>query len=91
MNLHSKNSCAFIGWMAFETRKSRQENNDPKLLLILVSLDDLVTKTLSDPIFLRDEELIFNIDVFLRIADEVNVGIHHRMFGLLFFKSYSPH
>lgn len=47
-----------------------------------MGLDDLVAKTLSDPIFFRYEELIFDIDVFLCIANKVDVGVHHRMLGL---------
>lgn len=91
MDLHPKNSCAFVGWMALEPRKGGQQDNDPKFLLVLVGFDDLVAETLGNPIFLGDEELIFNIDVFFGIADEVDIGIHHRMLGLGLFQSYCPH
>lgn len=91
MNLHPKNSCTFIGWVALESRKSGQENNDSKFLLVLVGLYDLVAEALGDPIFLGDEKLIFDIDVFLGVADEVDIGIHHRMLGLGLFQSDCPH
>lgn len=91
MNLHPKNSCTFVGWMALEPRKSGQEYYDSKFLLVFVCLDDFVAKTLGNPIFFGYEELIFNIDVFLGIADEIDIGIHHRMLSLLLFQPYCPH
>lgn len=91
MDLHPKNGRAFIGWMALEPGKRRQQHNDSKLLLALVRLDDLVAQALRDPVLLRNEKLIFNIDVFLRIADKFDIGIHYRMLRFGLFQSNCPH
>jgi hypothetical protein len=71
--------------------KCRQQNDHSKFLFIFVGIDDLIAQTFGYAIFLRNEELIFNVDELFGIVNEVDICVHDGMLSLSLLKANRPH
>ena len=63
--------------MTLEAGKGGQEDDDSKLFVLLVGLDDLVDDALGDPVFLRYEELVLDVNKLPGVVDEIVVSVKY--------------
>lgn len=87
MDLNSQNTTCWIFDITFKSRKQGHNNNDSEFLTLSVSPLNSLGQTLNNLILKSHEELILNIDEFLRVFNELNISI---MYGSLMLSVPDP-